>query len=69
MHAANIAWLGLVPFTIIIGSLSLMILSAILIKPRRSKITLVFIGTILTLYTAFVSFFLIVGAFFSIFVP
>ena len=67
-EAVNIDWLGFIVFTLVIGSLCLIILASILGKPWRPKVTLLFIGMILTLAVTFVAFTWLFGAFLSIFV-
>lgn len=63
----NIAWLGFIVVGIVFGSLFLIILATILGKPWKPKVTLVFIGMIVTLAVVFVAFFWLFGAFLSIF--
>ncbi len=67
-EVSHISWLGFIPFTIIMVSLSFIILASILGKPWKPKVTLIVIGSILTLYVTFVLIFLIGGAFFSLFI-
>ena len=66
---SHIDWLGFIPFTIIMVSLFCIILASILIKPWKLKVTLIVIGSIFTLFVAFVLIFLAGGAFFSLFIP
>lgn len=68
-EVSHIGWLGFIVFTIVVGSLSLIILAAILGKPWKPKVTLVFIGSILLLFTGFIVASWIGGAVFGIFVP
>ncbi len=66
-EALNIDWLGFIVFAIVIGSLFLIILSAILGRPWKPKVTLVFIGLIFTMAASFVAFTWLFGRFLSIF--
>ncbi len=63
----NIAWLGFVVVGIVFGSLFLIILASILGKPWKPKVTLTFIGMLVTLTVAFIAFFWLFGAVLSIF--
>ena len=45
----HIDWLGAVVFAIVIGSVLCVVLAAVLGRPWKPKVTLVFIGTLLTL--------------------
>lgn len=65
----HIGWLGYVVVTIVLGSLSLIILAAIIGKPWKPKVTAVFIGTILLIFGAFIAVAWLGGLFLSIFVP
>ena len=71
MHgeALNIGWLGFIVFGIVIGSLFLILLSSVLGKPWKPKVTVVFVGMIFTLAIVFVAFTWLFGGFLSIFVP
>ncbi len=53
-EVAQPMWVGFIPFTIIVGSLSLAILASILVRPALPRVTLVFVGTILTLLSTLV---------------
>ena len=66
-EALNIGWLGFVIFAIVIGSLFLIILSSILGRPWKPKVTLVFIGLMFTLIAGFIAFTWLFGRFLSIF--
>lgn len=53
MHeATGPMWIGYIPFTILVGSLCLAILASILVRPFQARTTLVFVGTILFLFSA-----------------
>ncbi len=54
-EVASPMWVGFIPFTIIVGSLSLAVFSSILIRPVRSRTTLIFVGTILLLLSVLIS--------------
>lgn len=68
-EVASPMWVGFIPFTIIVGSLSLAILSSILIRPAVPRVTLVFVGTIFFLLTAFIAATWAGGVFFSAVIP
>ncbi len=68
-QVGHIGGLGWIIFTIIVGSLFLTILAAILVRPWKSKVTLLVLGTMLTLTVAFVLAFWLGGHIFSAFVP
>lgn len=65
----NIGWLGFIVFTIVIGSLFFIILSSILSRPWKPKVTLVFIGMIVTLFSSFIGFSWLLGKVMSFLVP
>ena len=70
MHeAASPMWIGFIPFTIIVGSLSLSILASILVRPAVPRVTLVFVGTIFFLLAAFIAATWAGGVFFSSIIP
>lgn len=69
VEVLHIGWLGYVAATIVLGSLFLIILAAIIGKPWKPKVTLVFIGTIFIIFGAFVAATWLGGIFLSIFVP
>ena len=52
---SHIDWLGAVVLAIVFGSLLLVVLAAILGRPWKPKVTLVFIGTLLTLLVVVVA--------------
>lgn len=68
-EVSHLDWVGFVPFTIIMVSLVFIILASILVKPWQPKVTLVVIGTVITLFVVFVMIFLVGGALLSIWVP
>ena len=68
-QVGHIGWLGWIVFAIVVGSLSLTILAAVLIKPRKLKIILLVLGTMFTLVIAFALAFWLGGLVFSAFVP
>ncbi len=67
-EAVNLGWLGYIVLGLGLGSLFLIMLGSILGKPRKPRVTLVFIGMVLTLATITVAFTWLIGAFLSIFV-
>ncbi len=68
-EATNPHWLGLIQFIVIAGSLSLMMLSAVLIRPWATRITVVFVGMIFALLCVFIAAFWAAGVFFSFIIP
>ncbi len=68
-QVGHLGGLGWIVFTIIAGSLFLTILAAILVRPWKPKVTLLVLGTMLTLAIAFVLVFWLGGRIFSAFVP
>ncbi len=68
VEAVNLGWLGYIVLGLGLGSLFLIMLGSILGKPWKPRVTLVFIGMILTLATITVAFTWLIGAFLSIFV-
>ncbi|MDO8716470.1 MAG: hypothetical protein Q7J73_06650 [Dehalococcoidales bacterium] len=62
-------WVGFIPFTIIVGSLSLAVIASILIRPAVPRVTLVFVGTIFSILTAFIAATWAGGVFFSFVIP
>lgn len=68
-EVSHLSWLGFVPFTIVMGSLLFIILSAVLGKPRRSNVPLVLVGSLVSLFAVFVAMFWIGGGLLSLFVP
>ncbi|MBI2328494.1 MAG: hypothetical protein HYU85_02485 [Chloroflexi bacterium] len=66
---SHIPWLGYITFTIVLGSLSLVILASFLVKPWQPKVTAVFIGSILTLFGGFILFTFVWGLILGIFIP
>ncbi len=67
MH--HISTLGLVPFTIVMVSLLLIILSAVLGRPRRSKVPLILVGSLGGLLAVFILMFWVGGGVLALFVP
>ncbi len=67
MH--HISTLGLVPFTIVMGSLLFIVLSAVLGKPRRSKVPLILVGSLGGLLAVFILMFWVGGGILALFVP
>jgi hypothetical protein len=53
-EVAHLGWLGYVILAIVMGSLFFIILAAILGRPRKPKVTLLLIGTIVGLFVAVV---------------
>ena len=69
-QVAHIDWLGWIVFTIVVGSMFLVVLASILgPRPHKPKVTLTFIGTLLGLLGAVVGGIWIGGLLFSLFVP
>ncbi len=62
-------WIGFIPFSIIVGSLCLAMLSALLIRPWQPRVTFIFIGTIFFLLFALIAASWAGGLFFSLIVP
>lgn len=54
VQVSHVGWLGYVILTIVMGSLSFIILAAILGKPRKPKVTLLVITAVVGLFAAFV---------------
>lgn len=69
MDVANPAWLGFIVLFIVGGSLFIILLASVLVRPRRSKTTVVFIGMILTLYVGVVGSLFIAGKLLALFIP
>ncbi len=68
-QVGNIGWLGWIVFVIVVGSLCLTILAAVLGRPWKPRVTLLVLGTMLTLAIAFVLTFWLGGLVFSAFIP
>lgn len=68
-EVSHLGWLGFIPFTIVIGSLFFIILSSILVKPWKPRVTGVFIGSVLILFVLFILGFWLGGKIFGIFIP
>lgn len=69
IEVAKPVWVGFIPFTIIVGSLSLAMISSILIRPAVPRVTLIFLGTIFTLLSTFLAAMWAGGIFFSAIIP
>ena len=54
MDVTNPNWLGFVVLFIVGGSLFIILLASVLIKPRRSMTTVVFVGMIFSLFVGVV---------------
>jgi hypothetical protein len=65
-EVAHIGWLGYVILTIVMSSLFFIILAAILGRPRKPKVTLLVVGTIIGLFVAVVAGMWIGGLIFSV---
>ncbi len=68
-QVGHISWLGWIVFAIVTGSLFLTILAAVLGRPWKPRVTLLVLGTMLTLAIAFVLTFWLGGLVFSAFIP
>ena len=68
-QVGHIGWLGWIVFAIVVGSLFFTILAAMLGRPWKPRVTLLFLGTMFTLAIAFVLAFWLGGRIFSAFVP
>ncbi len=68
-EVSHIPWLGFVVLSIVVGSLSLIILAAILGKPRKPKVTMVFVGMIFTLLAIFIVGIWLGASVFGLFIP
>lgn len=68
-EVASPMWVGFIPFSIIVGSLSLAVLSSVLIRPVGSRTTLIFVGTIFLLLSVLVVGTWAGGVFFSTVIP
>lgn len=66
---SHLGWLGFIPFTIVVGSLFLIILSSILVKPWKPRVAGVFIGTVLILFVLFILGLWLGGRIFELLVP
>jgi len=68
-QVGHLEWLGWIVFAIVVGSLSFTILAAVLGKPWKPKVTLLFLATMFALAVAFVLAFWLGGLVFSAFIP
>ncbi len=48
-EVGHLSWLGFIPFGIVMGSLFAIILAATFGKPRKPRVTLIFLGSLVTL--------------------
>jgi len=69
MDTANPNWLGYIVLFIVGGSLFIILLASILVKPRRSMSTVVFIGMIFSLYAGVIGSLYLAGLFLHLFIP
>lgn len=65
-QVGHIGWLGWIVFSIVVGSVFMVILAAILGGPRKSKVTLTFIGTLSVLLATVVIGLWVAGQLFSL---
>ena len=63
---AHIGWLGWIVFAIVMGSMGCVVLAAILGKPRKPKVTLVFLGSLVTLLAVVLAGMWVAGLAFSV---
>ncbi len=68
-EVGHIDWLGLIAFTIVLGSLFLIILASILVKPRKPKVMVMIIGPVFLMAAAYIALVWVGGNLFGIFVP
>jgi hypothetical protein len=69
MDTANPNWLGYIVLFIVGGSLFIILLAAVLVKPRKSMSTVVFIGMIFSLYVAVIGSLYLVGKLLALLIP
>lgn len=68
-EVGHIDWLGYIAFAIVLGSLFLVILASILIKPRKPKAMLMVIGPVCLMAAIFIALVWVGASLFGIFVP
>jgi hypothetical protein len=69
MDVTNPNWLGFIVLFIVGGSLFIILLAAVLVKPRRSMTTVVFVGMIFSLYVGVIGSLYLAGLFLHLFIP
>ncbi|MBF8266414.1 MAG: hypothetical protein HW384_2278 [Dehalococcoidia bacterium] len=69
MDTANPNWLGYIVLFIVGGSLFIILLAAVLVKPRKSMSTVVFIGMIFSLYAAVIGSLYVAGKLLALLIP
>lgn len=69
MDVTNPDWLGFIVLFIVGGSLFIILLAAVLVRPRKSMSTVVFIGMILTLFVGVVGSLFLAGKLLGLFIP
>jgi len=69
MDVTNPNWLGFLVLFIVGGSLFIILLASVLVKPRRSMSTVVFVGMIFSLYVLVVGSLYFAGIFLHLFIP
>ncbi|MDO8716379.1 MAG: hypothetical protein Q7J73_06180 [Dehalococcoidales bacterium] len=69
MDTANPNWLGYIVLFIVGGSLFIILLAAVLVKPRKSISTVVFIGMIFSLYVAVIGSLYVAGKLLALLIP
>jgi len=69
MDTANPNWLGYIVLFIVGGSLFIILLAAVLVKPRKSISTVVFVGMIFSLYAAVIGSLYVAGKLLALLIP
>lgn len=69
MDVTNPNWLGFIVLFIVGGSLFIILLASVLVRPRRSMSTVVFIGMIFTLYVAVIGSLFLAGKLLALLIP
>lgn len=69
MDTANPNWLGYIVLFIVGGSLFIILLAAVLVKPRKSMSTVVFVGMIFSLYVAVIGSLYLAGKLLALLIP
>ncbi len=68
-EVGHIDWLGYIAFAIVLGSLFLIILASILVKPRKPKLMVMVIGPVILMAALFIALVWVGASLFGIFVP
>lgn len=69
MDVTNPNWLGFIVLGIVFGSLFIILLASVLVKPRRSMSTVVFIGMIFTLFVSVIGSLFLAGKLLALLIP